>query len=836
MQPMLYAMAPKSAHPAKQGISPHVSQPPPKLHVPSSMPAPTHPNPRVAPNSATTTAPRAPLPGLPRRNSVPFPHHHPSTVWVASNGSYFVGPAPAGSINGTQVFAFAPTIHSGPSNPNVAAGMFPGYALAPAVPMGPGLGPRKMPGVIYRTQIAQNNPSNTPPLHLAGSYPQSLPSLPSVTPVGGFALAPKPLPRSPKGLEMLASQAQLHLQMCEQLRVNPNASNGSAAGRRSPGPLSAPPVVGSPARTFLLAHGPVTTRRASVCGTSYRSEEELAASILVSVRTEVDDEGVAIAEPRPRQELGVVTGARTIKADSDPIAISQDCNPDHASTSTKAQPAPSRTHLPTPTQTPAGSPAITTRRTFHPLPVAATVGGPEPSIVNGTAGTKRGREDENAEDVRESLTGYKDARRRLSILLDAEAEREEIEAEMKRRMRKTGEAGMGATEDGTERQVQKRKRGGEEEEGGVGKEQRDCEEEEVIPASPKKKSKKKKKKASYSSHHKESQSVKASGDETSSRQATQRKGSIMGAGTTAAQAHPIHPYGIRSRRLSSLSADAGGPTPGIADGVIGSVPPTPTSLTGEAGYGTVSGRREGPALSSSPSMDEDTIAETVPNRAAGDADDSEPALLPHCKSTTSLTLQRRSVKPPVCPAEVDVFEMFKDTQGAPAVTWPKGGPMTFTSETPMVERLSVEENLLCRTLRLLPEMYLGIKEVVLGATFTRGVFKKKDVRRWFPIDVNKINKLYDWFLDLDWIPQQTEEWDRRRDWLRQQQQQQGRKRGTGSSGVAELTPVSPDPEGPGPSEQDASADVAGDSTATESAMGSSGVSGNEEDEFVVVDD
>ncbi|KAI8834107.1 hypothetical protein BC829DRAFT_493862 [Chytridium lagenaria] len=79
-----------------------------------------------------------------------------------------------------------------------------------------------------------------------------------------------------------------------------------------------------------------------------------------------------------------------------------------------------------------------------------------------------------------------------------------------------------------------------------------------------------------------------------------------------------------------------------------------------------------------------------------------------------------AVKLPICPPEVNLTEWFSDTSQASIVSWPKG-----------------EETLLCKTLRLLPEMYLRIKEVVLGATFTRGVFKKKDVRRWFMIDVNK---------------------------------------------------------------------------------------------------
>ncbi|KAJ3189082.1 hypothetical protein HK101_008937 [Irineochytrium annulatum] len=135
------------------------------------------------------------------------------------------------------------------------------------------------------------------------------------------------------------------------------------------------------------------------------------------------------------------------------------------------------------------------------------------------------------------------------------------------------------------------------------------------------------------------------------------------------------------------------------------------------------------------------------------------------KSTAALALQRKSCKIPTLPAEVDMG-LYRDTSKAQVVQWPKGGPMTFSPDTPMLPLLTREEATLCRTLRLLPEQYLKIKDAVIGGTYTCRPFKKKEVRRWFPIDVNKINKLYDWFLDLGWIPVEDSEWEARREWLR----------------------------------------------------------------------
>jgi hypothetical protein len=145
-------------------------------------------------------------------------------------------------------------------------------------------------------------------------------------------------------------------------------------------------------------------------------------------------------------------------------------------------------------------------------------------------------------------------------------------------------------------------------------------------------------------------------------------------------------------------------------------------------------------------------------------------------------------KKPTLPKEVDMT-VYRDTANAPVLTWPKGGPMSFGSDTPMMDSLTKEELVLCKTLRLFPMQYLQIKETVVGATYTRPPFKKKELRMWFPIDVNKLNKLYDWFLAIDWIPNDPKEWDRRAAWYKQQVIANGNNNNSNNSAI--VTPAAP---------------------------------------------
>ncbi|KAI8829558.1 hypothetical protein BJ741DRAFT_622710 [Chytriomyces cf. hyalinus JEL632] len=128
---------------------------------------------------------------------------------------------------------------------------------------------------------------------------------------------------------------------------------------------------------------------------------------------------------------------------------------------------------------------------------------------------------------------------------------------------------------------------------------------------------------------------------------------------------------------------------------------------------------------------------------------------------SSSSLPRKyTAEAPVLPLQVDM-SLYKETKNATMVSWMKGGPLTFGSDTKCLDMLTAEEILVCRTLRLYPEQYIHIKHSVIAGTYTRPPFKKKELRKWFPIDVNKLNKLYDWFLELSWIPRCESEWRQR---------------------------------------------------------------------------
>ncbi|KAJ3023380.1 UNVERIFIED_CONTAM: Transcriptional adapter ada2 [Siphonaria sp. JEL0065] len=105
-------------------------------------------------------------------------------------------------------------------------------------------------------------------------------------------------------------------------------------------------------------------------------------------------------------------------------------------------------------------------------------------------------------------------------------------------------------------------------------------------------------------------------------------------------------------------------------------------------------------------------------------------------------VSHRERLPPI-PKEIDL-SLYKNTSAAQPVTWVKGAPLTFPDGTDQLDTLTPEEAQLCRTLRLFPSQYIQIKETVIAGTYTRSAFKKKELRQWFPIDVNKVNKLYDW--------------------------------------------------------------------------------------------
>ncbi|KAL2915964.1 hypothetical protein HK105_204388 [Polyrhizophydium stewartii] len=116
----------------------------------------------------------------------------------------------------------------------------------------------------------------------------------------------------------------------------------------------------------------------------------------------------------------------------------------------------------------------------------------------------------------------------------------------------------------------------------------------------------------------------------------------------------------------------------------------------------------------------------------------------------------------LAPGRVGAIDMakYRNTAGAPPVFWKKGGLLYIPPDTPGYAALTPEELTICSTLRIMPDQYLHIKEVIMTQVERRGPFKKRDAKSWFRIDVNKTAILFDWFRALGWIPDDNE-WERR---------------------------------------------------------------------------
>jgi SWIRM domain len=67
------------------------------------------------------------------------------------------------------------------------------------------------------------------------------------------------------------------------------------------------------------------------------------------------------------------------------------------------------------------------------------------------------------------------------------------------------------------------------------------------------------------------------------------------------------------------------------------------------------------------------------------------------------------------------------------------------------ELLSTSERNLCSILRLLPKLYLSIKETLIAAHQKYGYLKRAQARGLIKIDVNKTSRIYDFFVTAGWI-------------------------------------------------------------------------------------
>ncbi|KAL2918480.1 Transcriptional adapter ada2 [Polyrhizophydium stewartii] len=73
------------------------------------------------------------------------------------------------------------------------------------------------------------------------------------------------------------------------------------------------------------------------------------------------------------------------------------------------------------------------------------------------------------------------------------------------------------------------------------------------------------------------------------------------------------------------------------------------------------------------------------------------------------------------------------------------------SNTEGVELLSDAERQLCSSLRLFPRAYIAIKDLVLKEQAAKGLVTRRGARALIKIDVNKITKLFGFFLEMGWV-------------------------------------------------------------------------------------
>ncbi|ODV63457.1 chromatin-binding transcription regulator ADA2 [Ascoidea rubescens DSM 1968] len=80
-------------------------------------------------------------------------------------------------------------------------------------------------------------------------------------------------------------------------------------------------------------------------------------------------------------------------------------------------------------------------------------------------------------------------------------------------------------------------------------------------------------------------------------------------------------------------------------------------------------------------------------------------------------------------------------------------PLDISNATD-VHLLSMDEQKLCSSLRILPKPYMAIKETLFREILrTGGILKKRTARELLKIDVNKTSKIYEFFLQQRWLKQ-----------------------------------------------------------------------------------
>ena len=72
---------------------------------------------------------------------------------------------------------------------------------------------------------------------------------------------------------------------------------------------------------------------------------------------------------------------------------------------------------------------------------------------------------------------------------------------------------------------------------------------------------------------------------------------------------------------------------------------------------------------------------------------------------------------------------------------------------PKYDQLTKEERQICSDIRVVPQIYLQIKQIMIQECLKQDGLKLADIRPIVKIDVNKTRKLYDYFLQKELIYQ-----------------------------------------------------------------------------------
>ncbi|KAJ3300637.1 Transcriptional adapter ada2 [Blyttiomyces sp. JEL0837] len=91
------------------------------------------------------------------------------------------------------------------------------------------------------------------------------------------------------------------------------------------------------------------------------------------------------------------------------------------------------------------------------------------------------------------------------------------------------------------------------------------------------------------------------------------------------------------------------------------------------------------------------------------------------------------------------------------VTPVKRAPQSIPPNTENFDKLTPQEVAVCETLCLEPTAYLRVKDTILKGRFHLTSFTKRAAQGWCCIDVNKVGKIFDWYLSMGWIIDTCEE-------------------------------------------------------------------------------